>query len=114
MTILYLDNEDEVKETNNFTERGEGGGYIIHELAGRNGDYFLPYNRVLPYSMVGDELQDFILNTNNSRIVPLAQVGNRAGSKKSKKKKRKHKSKKKRSKKKISKKRRYKKKSKKR
>ena len=63
MTILYLDNEDEVKETNNFTERGEGGGYIIHELAGRNGDYFLPYNRVLPYSMVGDELQDFILNT---------------------------------------------------
>lgn len=103
MTISYLDNNDQVIETNRFREREEGGGYIINELGGEIGEYFLPYNRVLLYPMEGNELQDFILNANNSRIVPLSQLGNRAGSKKSKKKRRKHKSKKKRSKKRRSK-----------
>ena len=111
MPISYLDNDDHMQETNNFTERGEGGGYIIYDLDGRNGEYFLPYNRVFYGQM---ELEEFILSTNNSRIVPLSQLGNRSGSKKSKKKRRKHKSKKGRSKKQRSKKKRSRKKSKKR
>lgn len=108
--INYVDNNNNVMESNTatHTERA-GGGYIITGADGN--ELFVPENRVLPYSMEGDELRDYILNTNNSRIVPLAQVGNRAGYKK---KRRKHKSKKKRSKKQRSKKKRSRKKSKKR
>lgn len=86
-TISYLDNNDTVQVTNNFSERE--GGYIIYELDGRPDDYFLPYNRVLPYDMEGDDLQGFIRDSNNGRIVHLSEVGNRAGYKVSKKKKKK-------------------------
>jgi hypothetical protein len=101
-TISYLDNHDQVIVTNRFTERGEGGGYIIYDLDGVSGEFFVPYNRVLTYPIVGEGLQNFIHDTNNSRIVPLSEIGNRVGGGKRKKK---HKSKKKKSKKRKSKKR---------
>lgn len=123
MPISYLDNDDQMIVTNHFNEREEGG-YIIYGLDGVSGEFFVPNNRVLPYEMNQTELEGFIQNTNNSRIVPLSAAPNRAAvggakrkskrnSKKKKRKSKRKKSKKKRYKRKKSKKR-YRKKSKKR
>ena len=61
--INYVDNNNNVMESNTatHTERA-GGGYIITGADGN--ELFVPENRVLPYSMEGDELRDYILNTN--------------------------------------------------
>ena len=114
MPISYLDNDDQMKVTNNFNEREEGG-YIIYELDGVSGEFFVPHNRVLPYEMNQLELGEFIQNTNNSRIVPFeapnrAAVGgakrkSKRNSKKKKRKSKRKKSKRKKSKRKKSKKR---------
>ena len=111
--INYIDSNNNVMVSNTATRtERNGGGYIIDGADGN--ELFVPENRVLPYPMEGAELSHHILNTNNSRIMPLRDLVGGAGSKKSKKKKRKHKSKKKRSKKQRSKKKRSRKKSKKR
>ena len=114
MPISYLDNDDQMKVTNNFNEREEGG-YIIYELDGVSGEFFVTHNRVLPYEMNQLELGEFIHNTTNSRIVTFeapnrAAVGgakrkSKRNSKKKKRKSKRKKSKRKKSKRKNSKKR---------